>query len=95
MIATATPMIVAAAVMSVIVSPMTTSTGAMTARGAQEIDNHHRRSDNLVNAVNGPHAKRTYDTDYAKLLDGPCPIHKGAKHTMRECMGLAKALFEE
>ena len=51
--------------------------------------------DNLVNAVNAPHAKRTYDTDYAKLLDGPCPIHKGAKHTMGECKGLNRAFHAE
>ena len=29
------------------------------------------------------------------MLDGQCLVHKGAKHTMRECMGLAKALLDE
>ena len=29
------------------------------------------------------------------MLDGPCLVNKGVKHTMRECMGLAKALLEE
>ena len=29
------------------------------------------------------------------MLDGPCLVHKGMKHTLRECIGLAKALLEE
>lgn len=29
------------------------------------------------------------------MLDGPCSVHKGAKHTMREGMGLTKALLNE
>ena len=29
------------------------------------------------------------------MLDEPCLVHKGMKHTMRECMGLAKALLDE
>jgi hypothetical protein len=28
-------------------------------------------------------------------MDGPCLIHKGAKHTMGECKGLNKAFREE
>jgi hypothetical protein len=57
--------------------------------------NRRRRPDSSVNAVNTPHAKHTYDVDYAKLLDGPCPIHKGAKHTMGECKGLNRAFRVE
>ena len=29
------------------------------------------------------------------LLDGPCPIHKDAKHTMQECRGLKTTLGGE
>jgi hypothetical protein len=52
------------------------------------------RPDNSINAINA-RAKRTYDTDYAKLMDSPCPIHKDAKHTMGECRGLNKAFCGE
>ena len=55
---------------------------------------HRRWPDNSINTVNA-HAKRTYDADFGKLLDGPCPIHKDAKHTMRECRGLKIALGGE
>ena len=33
--------------------------------------------------------------DFGKLLDGPCPIHKDAKHTMWECRGLKTTLGRE
>lgn len=45
--------------------------------------------------VEQPRAKHNYSAQFDKLLDGPCPIHKGTKHTMKECMGLAKAYLEE
>ena len=33
--------------------------------------------------------------DFGKLLDSPCPIHKDAKHTVRECRGLKTVLRGE
>ena len=36
----------------------------------------------------------TYDMDFGKLLDDSCPLHKDAKHTMRECRGLKTTLGE-
>ena len=33
--------------------------------------------------------------DFGKLLDDTCPIHKDAKHTMRECKGLKTTLGGE
>jgi hypothetical protein len=50
---------------------------------------------NSINTINTPCAKCTYDANYAKLLDGPCPIHKGAKHTMGKCKGLNRAFHAE
>ena len=47
-----------------------------------------------VNAIN-THAKRTYDADYAKLMDCQCPIHKDTTHTIGECRGLNKAFRGE
>ena len=51
----------------------------------------HRRPDISINIID-TYVKRTYDMDFGKLLDGPCPIHKDAKHTMQECRGLKTAL---
>ncbi|XP_066373464.1 uncharacterized protein [Miscanthus floridulus] len=51
----------------------------------------HRWPDNSINTIDA-RTKRTYDANFSKLLDGPCPIHKDAKHTMRECRGLKTAL---
>jgi hypothetical protein len=57
--------------------------------GSRGRQNHRRRPNSSVNTINA-HAMH-----YAKLMDGPCPIHKGAKHTMGECKGLNKASREE
>ena len=52
--------------------------------------NHRRRLEHIVAVVSQPHAKRNYDEQYQKILDGPCPLHKNAKHKMKDCIGLAK-----
>ena len=42
---------------------------------------HRRRVDASINTVD-TYVKHTYDMDFGKILDGPSPIHKDAKHTM-------------
>ena len=37
-----------------------------------------------------PRAKRNYDEQYKKILDGLCPLHKNTKHKMKDFLGLAK-----
>ena len=44
----------------------------------------------IVTAINEPRAKHNYDEQYKKILDGPCPLHKNAKHKMKDCLSLAK-----
>jgi len=56
--------------------------------------NRRRWSDHFVGTINEPHAKQNYDEQYKKILDGPCPLHKNAKHKMKDCLGLAKE-FED
>ena len=58
--------------------------------GPKPGQNHHRWLDDIVAAVNQSHAKCNYDEQYQKILDGPCPLHKNAKHKMKNCLGLAK-----
>lgn len=45
-------------------------------------------------SVDQPRAKRNYDAQYAKLLDAPYTVHKGTKHTMKECLGLVMAFCD-
>ena len=40
--------------------------------------------------IEEPRAKRNYDEQYKKILEGPCPLHKNSKHKMKDCLGLAK-----
>ena len=49
-----------------------------------------RRPDNIVATIDKPRAKRNYDKQYKKILEGPCPLHKNNKHKMKDCLGLAK-----
>lgn len=35
-------------------------------------------------------ANPTYDEQYKKILDGPCPLHRITKHMMKDYYGLAK-----
>ena len=58
--------------------------------GSKPGQNHRRRLDHFVAAINEPHTKRNYNEQYKKILDGPCPLHKNAKHKMKDCLGLAK-----
>jgi hypothetical protein len=45
-----------------------------------------QRDDNTVNNVRSG-GKRNYDDAYAKTLQGPCPAHPRASHTMGQCNG--------
>ena len=58
--------------------------------GLKPGQNRRRRPDHFVANVNEPRAKRNYDEQYKKILDGPCPLHKNIKHKMKDCLGLAK-----
>ena len=58
--------------------------------GPKPGQNHRHRLDHIVVVVNKPRAKRNYDEQYQKILDGPCPLHKNAKHKMKNYLGLAK-----
>lgn len=42
-----------------------------------------------------PRSKRSYDDTYQKVLNGPCPVHKNAKHRMRDCILLSKTFSEQ
>ena len=59
-------------------------------KGPKSGQNCHRRPDHIVATINEPHAKRNYDKQYKKILDGPYPLHKNAKHKMKDCLSLAK-----
>ncbi|XP_066358407.1 uncharacterized protein [Miscanthus floridulus] len=48
------------------------------------------RPDNIVAIIDEPRAKRNYDEQYKKILEGPCSLHKNSKHKMKDCLGLAK-----
>jgi hypothetical protein len=52
--------------------------------------NHRRRLEHIIAAVSQPRAKRNYDEQYQKILDSMCPLHKNAKHKMKDCIGLAR-----
>ena len=52
--------------------------------------NCRRRPEHIIATVSQPRAKRNYDEQYQKILDGPCPLHKNTKHKMKNCLGLAK-----
>ena len=58
--------------------------------GSKSSQNRRCRPDHIITAVNEPRAKRNYDEQYKNILDGPCPLHKNAKHKMKDCLGLAK-----
>ena len=58
--------------------------------GPKPGQNRRRRPDHIIAAINQPHAKRNYDEQNQKILDGLCPLHKNAKHKMKNCLGLAK-----
>jgi hypothetical protein len=58
--------------------------------GPKPGQNRRRWLDHIVAAISQPRAKRNYDKQYQKILDGPCPLHKNAKHKMKNCLGLAK-----
>jgi hypothetical protein len=51
-----------------------------------------RQFNNSINTTN-VRTKRAYEADFAKLMNGPCPIHKDTKHTMWECRGLKMAFI--
>jgi hypothetical protein len=63
--------------------------------GSRAEQYHHHRSKNVIASVAQPRPKCNYDANYEKLLDGPCLIHKGSKHTMRQCYGLTRAYRAE
>ena len=48
------------------------------------------RPDHIVTAVDESCAKRSYDEQYKKILEGLCPLHKNNKHKIKDCLGLAK-----
>ena len=48
-----------------------------------------RQPDHIIAAIDEPRAKRNYDEQYKKILDGLCPLHKNARHKMKGCLGLA------
>ena len=48
------------------------------------------RLDHIIATVDEPHAKRNYDEQYKKILEGLCHLHKNNKHKMKDCLGLAK-----
>ena len=48
--------------------------------GPKPGQNRRCRPDHIVAAVNQSRAKCNYDEQYQKILDGPCPLHKNAKH---------------
>ena len=58
--------------------------------GPKSGQNHRHRPDHIVAAVNEPHAKRNYDEQFKKILNGPCPLHMNTRHKMKDYLGLAK-----
>ena len=58
--------------------------------GPKSGQNRHRWPDHIVAAVNEPRAKRNYNEQYKKILDGLCPLHKNVKHKMKDCLGSAR-----
>ena len=59
-------------------------------KGPKSGQNRHHRLEHIIAIVSQPRAKRNYDKQYQKILDGPCPLHKNAKHKMKNCLDLAK-----
>ena len=64
-------------------------------KGSRATQSCRRRPKNFINNVEQPRAKRNFNAAYEKLLDGPCPIHKDSKHTMRQCYSMAKAFRDK
>ena len=58
--------------------------------GPRPGQNHRHRPEHIIAAFSQPRAKCNYDEQYQKILNGPCPLHKNAKHKIKDCIGLAK-----